>query len=1012
MSKKANDINANNNNNFKRQQQEGQQQGHEAQQRQAPRKTQMCKNISKPRGCPFGARCTFAHHPSELVQQQQREEKELPTNYRTSMCENFTRNGVCRFGNRCNFAHSRDQLRTLPGVATLPAAAGAPVGAAAGGAAGATVRIFDVELQRNKGATSKCFNLYDGQGQGCTKGNECGFAHSLLELVPSLQIKEACENRDRDFMLSDDSPLHILCDLFEENKTFVHNYEKVTSTSPSQFFTQIQYPGYIESITGFTQDARHLMKYIATTPCEDYINASAKRLLGLTSDGCKQGDRCFKYHPTHENTKFCLDFFHTGKCNCTILPPDERKRLWIELRNLLDDPSHVPKRAEEIANKFARAVALNLIHLSPLHDDTVIDTHEDVQDVIGVIPQRERTIQVKAFVRRTPGSIVLNALYKRYIVDEHEATIAEIVNNTPFEPSSEEDPHGHLVAEISEEDLEMMSKEDYSSQKYVQTLMAFCDTHTGIPITRVFNLIGMVESYNKDSLPFDDAFDQFFTELKISLEQYFRHTDYIPVWNKVLKSNMFKELTFDDFVARKDKNELVKYIELSRANPEMYSDYDDFHQKGCGIIADKDGDFHLQTSSGIKGMITRLVTQECARLFPNLYNSVEADAVPDLADPAEVALVRKKLKAYFKNKQVLSAKVSVDDYLEFSHHVQAYLQYFNTDPQPMTLREYASAPVQEVEEVKEVVKKQREKKQPMPKKEEEVEVKEKELGLDTAMFEIDVDRKDQEYDLILTTNLPKRPIMQALRVCHKGRGFRALKIEKDGDYIIITVFEKKLGKKSFSIAWFAEVIHSLSGAGQPLEDLDLTTIQVRHDPDETFTEALTQLINAASAKAADESESEDEDEDEEFAGFFQRSNAKVTDESESEDEDDEFVGFFQMSKSKPKQQAPPQQKQTQQQAPPQQETRKEKKERLERERLEIKQVKKAAKEERKANEERKQSDIIAARVVKQDKERAAKEVRALAEEARREAAEERKGKKQKKGSMRKGAKRGRDMNLN
>jgi len=54
-------------------------------------------------GCPYGAKCSFAHGMHEL-----RSKVLIPSNYKTSLCQQFYTKGYCNYGPRCQFQHRQE----------------------------------------------------------------------------------------------------------------------------------------------------------------------------------------------------------------------------------------------------------------------------------------------------------------------------------------------------------------------------------------------------------------------------------------------------------------------------------------------------------------------------------------------------------------------------------------------------------------------------------------------------------------------------------------------------------------------------------------------------------------------------------------------------------------------------------------------------------------------------------------------------------------------------------------
>lgn len=70
-------------------------------------KTELCRNFTKNRSCPFGADCHFAHGEHEL-----REAQKHPK-HKTEKCKFFHTDGFCPFGTRCHFLHNEAESQEL-----------------------------------------------------------------------------------------------------------------------------------------------------------------------------------------------------------------------------------------------------------------------------------------------------------------------------------------------------------------------------------------------------------------------------------------------------------------------------------------------------------------------------------------------------------------------------------------------------------------------------------------------------------------------------------------------------------------------------------------------------------------------------------------------------------------------------------------------------------------------------------------------------------------------------------
>lgn len=62
-------------------------------------KTELCVSYMKMGGCPYGAKCQFAHGEHDL------KSVPRPANYRSKPCSNWAKYGSCRYGKRCCFKH-------------------------------------------------------------------------------------------------------------------------------------------------------------------------------------------------------------------------------------------------------------------------------------------------------------------------------------------------------------------------------------------------------------------------------------------------------------------------------------------------------------------------------------------------------------------------------------------------------------------------------------------------------------------------------------------------------------------------------------------------------------------------------------------------------------------------------------------------------------------------------------------------------------------------------------------
>ncbi|KAJ7304000.1 hypothetical protein JRQ81_011518 [Phrynocephalus forsythii] len=68
-------------------------------------KTELCRTYSETGRCKYGAKCQFAHGPSEL-----RSVSRHPK-YKTELCHKFYLQGECPYGSRCHFIHYPDEAQ-------------------------------------------------------------------------------------------------------------------------------------------------------------------------------------------------------------------------------------------------------------------------------------------------------------------------------------------------------------------------------------------------------------------------------------------------------------------------------------------------------------------------------------------------------------------------------------------------------------------------------------------------------------------------------------------------------------------------------------------------------------------------------------------------------------------------------------------------------------------------------------------------------------------------------------
>lgn len=68
-------------------------------------KTEMCRTFEETGTCKYGAKCQFAHDPSEI--------RTVPRHprYKTEICKTFWQLGNCPYGKRCCFIHTENELR-------------------------------------------------------------------------------------------------------------------------------------------------------------------------------------------------------------------------------------------------------------------------------------------------------------------------------------------------------------------------------------------------------------------------------------------------------------------------------------------------------------------------------------------------------------------------------------------------------------------------------------------------------------------------------------------------------------------------------------------------------------------------------------------------------------------------------------------------------------------------------------------------------------------------------------
>merc|ERR1712223_1599981 len=152
-------------------------------------KSSLCKNY-KDGKCTYGAKCNFAHGPTELRAPGMMDAVPMAMGmtqvvasagvnalYKTTMCTNMMKEGKCAHAQNCKFAHTAAELRTPGGgFANGP---GMPVPGPTG-ATGQQVMIHGTD-GKIKYKTSMCTVFMEAGF--CPRGEACGFAHSAKQLL-------------------------------------------------------------------------------------------------------------------------------------------------------------------------------------------------------------------------------------------------------------------------------------------------------------------------------------------------------------------------------------------------------------------------------------------------------------------------------------------------------------------------------------------------------------------------------------------------------------------------------------------------------------------------------------------------------------------------------------------------------------------------------------------------------------------------------------------------------------
>ena len=79
-------------------------------------RTTMCTSMSKSGVCQRGFQCNYAHSPTQLMMARQADPK-----YKTAICENWKKSGCCERGDSCHFAHgiAEQRFNNHPGASSF-----------------------------------------------------------------------------------------------------------------------------------------------------------------------------------------------------------------------------------------------------------------------------------------------------------------------------------------------------------------------------------------------------------------------------------------------------------------------------------------------------------------------------------------------------------------------------------------------------------------------------------------------------------------------------------------------------------------------------------------------------------------------------------------------------------------------------------------------------------------------------------------------------------------------------
>merc|ERR1712200_30015 len=157
-------------------------------------KSSLCKNY-KDGKCTYGAKCNFAHGPTELRAPGMMDAVPMAMGmtqvvaasgvnalYKTTMCTNMMKEGKCAHAQNCKFAHTAAELRTPGGgFANGP---GLPVPGPTG-ATGQQVMIHGTD-GKIKYKTTIC-ETWKANGS-CDRGSNCIYAHGQSDLRQKSQM--------------------------------------------------------------------------------------------------------------------------------------------------------------------------------------------------------------------------------------------------------------------------------------------------------------------------------------------------------------------------------------------------------------------------------------------------------------------------------------------------------------------------------------------------------------------------------------------------------------------------------------------------------------------------------------------------------------------------------------------------------------------------------------------------------------------------------------------------------